>query len=119
MGGSEIGQKTIIKNAIIGLRSVIGRNCDIRDAMVMGADYFESNARRNKIIAQGGQPIGIGDSTVLRSVIVDKNARIGSSCKITNKEGIDEANREDDGFYIRSGIICVIRNSTIATDTVI
>jgi glucose-1-phosphate adenylyltransferase len=117
--GSTIGHGTVIENAIIGLRSTIGRNGDIRDAMVMGADYYESKARAAKIVAQGGLPIGIGDNTILRSVIIDKNARIGHSCKLINKEGVDEANRENEGFYIRSGIICVIRNSTIPSGSII
>ena len=109
----------MIENAIIGLRSIIGKGCDIRDAMIMGADYYESDAKVQKVRAQGGVPIGIAENTVLRSVIVDKNARIGANCKIINKEGVDEANREDEGYYIRSGIVCVIRNSTIKPNTVI
>lgn len=117
--GSEIGQGTIIENAIIGLRSIVGRDCDIHDAMVMGADYFESQARLKKIASHGGLPIGIGDNTVLQSVIVDKNARIGAECKIVNAKNIDEANREEEGFYIRSGIVCVIQNSTIPTGFII
>jgi hypothetical protein len=30
-----------------------------------------------------------------RQAIVDKNARIGNKCQIINKDGIKEANRED------------------------
>jgi glucose-1-phosphate adenylyltransferase len=117
--GSEIGNGTVIENAVIGLRSLIGKNNEIRNAMIMGADYFESNSRVKKILSEGGTPIGVGDNTTLRSVIIDKNARIGSSCKLINKEGIEEANREDEGFYIRSGIICVIKNSTLPSQKVV
>jgi glucose-1-phosphate adenylyltransferase len=117
--GSEIGRGTVIENAIIGLRTVVGQNNDIRDAMIMGADYFESNTRIAKVMSEGGSPIGIGNNTKLRSVIIDKNARIGSSCKLINKDGIEEANRENEGFYIRSGIICVIRNSTLPAHTIV
>merc|ERR1712224_3446 len=102
-----------IENAIIGLRSIIGQDCDIRNTMIMGADFFQSEARTKKIVELGGQPIGNGKNTVLRSAIIDKNARIGPNCKIVNMESIDEANREDEGFYIRSGVVCVIRNTTI------
>jgi len=117
--GSDIGSGTVIENAVIGLRSLIGENSEIRNAMIMGADYFESDVRIKKVLSEGGAPIGIGDNTALRSVIIDKNARIGESCKLINKEGIEEANREDEGFYIRSGIICVIRNSTLPAQTVV
>jgi glucose-1-phosphate adenylyltransferase len=117
--GTSIGYGTVIENAVIGLRSIVGRNNDICDAMVMGADYYESESRIARVKAQGGLPIGIGDNTILRSVIIDKNARVGSSCKLINKESVEEANKEDAGFYIRSGIICVIRDSTIPSQTTI
>merc|ERR1719420_1872699 len=48
--GAEIGEGTVIENAITGLRSIIGRDCDIRDSMVMGADFFQSEARTQKIM---------------------------------------------------------------------
>jgi len=117
--GSEIGRGTVIENAVVGLRTIVGKNNDIRDTMIMGADYFESNSRIKKVMMEGRSPIGIGDNTVLRSVIIDKNARIGPSCKLINKDGIEEANRENEGFYIRSGIICVIRNSSLSANTIV
>jgi glucose-1-phosphate adenylyltransferase len=55
----------------------------------------------------------------VRRAIIDKNARIGSDVMIINKEGVDEAQREDQGFYIRSGIVVVLKNATIANGTVI
>jgi glucose-1-phosphate adenylyltransferase len=117
--GTNIGPGTVIENAVIGLRSIVGHNSDICDAMIMGADYYESEDRIASVKVQGGLPIGIGDNTILRSVIIDKNARVGSACKLINKENIEEANKEDAGFYVRSGIICVIRDSTIPTGTLI
>lgn len=117
--GSEIGEGTVIENAIVGLRSIIGKNCDIRDAMLMGADYYESESKVRTAMATGGVPIGIGNNTVIRSAIVDKNARIGDNCKIINKEGVEESNREDQGYHIRSGIVVVTRNGLIPSNTVI
>lgn len=58
-------------------------------------------------------PIGIGAGSTISNTIVDKNARIGENCTIVNKEGIEEANKEDEGFYIRSGIVTVRRTSRI------
>jgi glucose-1-phosphate adenylyltransferase len=51
--------------------------------------------------------------------IVDKNARIGPNCKIINKDGVKEANREADGFIIKDGIVVVIKGSIIDKGTVI
>jgi glucose-1-phosphate adenylyltransferase len=39
--------------------------------------------------------------------------------RIVNQEGVDEINREDQGFVIRNGIVVVIKNATIPDNTVI
>jgi glucose-1-phosphate adenylyltransferase len=89
----------------------------MQDAMIMGADYYEAEEARDKLISQGRVPIGIGNNTTISNTIVDKNARIGDNCNIVNKDGIDEANRESEGFYIRSGIVTVLRNAEIKSGT--
>jgi glucose-1-phosphate adenylyltransferase len=73
----------------------------------------ESNFKQHEI------PIGIGVGTTIRRAIIDKNARIGKNVIIINKENIQEANREEQGFYIRSGIVVVIKNRTIPDSMVI
>lgn len=85
----------------------------------MGADYYESDQQREKLFSQGKLPIGIGENTVISNTIVDKNARIGKNCQITNKKGVDELNKEAEGFYIRSGIVTILRNAEIKDGTVI
>jgi glucose-1-phosphate adenylyltransferase len=50
---------------------------------------------------------------------VDKNARIGRNVQLINKDRVEEANRENQGFYIRSGIIVVLKNATIPDGTII
>ncbi len=52
-------------------------------------------------------------------MIVDKNARIGQNCEIVNKEGVEESIKEDQGFYIRSGIVTVLKGATIEPGTII
>lgn len=61
----------------------------------------------------------MGAGTTVHNAIVDKNARIGKQVVITNAAKIDEAVREEQGFYIRSGIVVVLRNGTIPDGTVI
>ena len=87
--------------------------------MLMGADYYESDQQRQTLLDQGRLPIGVGDNTTISNTIVDKNARIGKNCNIVNKEGLDESNQEGKGFYIRSGIVTILRNAEIQDGTVI
>ena len=62
--------------------------------MLIGADYYESEEQRRALFEAGRIPMGIGENSVISNTIVDKNARIGKNCRIINKDGIEEANRE-------------------------
>ncbi|PNH02164.1 Glucose-1-phosphate adenylyltransferase [Tetrabaena socialis] len=63
--------------------------------------------------------MGVGDGSIVRRAIVDKNARIGTKCQIINKGGVKEASREDQGFVIRDGIVVIIKDSNIPSGTII
>lgn len=106
-----------ISNSVVGLRSFIDRGSRISRTVLMGADYFrweESEARNS---AQGPQFPGVGEGTQIENAIVDKNASIGNRCVITNGGGIQEG--EGPGFYIRDGIVVVLKNAEIPDGTVI
>jgi ADP-glucose pyrophosphorylase len=60
-----------------------------------------------------------GANSTVRKCIVDKNARIGNNVQIINKEGVKEANRENEGWVIKDSITIIIKDSTIADGTVI
>ncbi|KAK2987619.1 hypothetical protein RJ640_011340 [Escallonia rubra] len=92
-------------------------NC--KDTVMLGADYYETDAEISSLLAEGRVPIGIGENTKIRECIIDKNARIGKNVTIANSEGIQEADRSSEGFYIRSGITVILKNSTIQDGLVI
>lgn len=108
-----------INHCVLGVRTRIENNCIIEDSLVMGSDYYESFAVRKSKIEQGSVPVGIGANSTIRRAIIDKNARIGQNVIITNKDRVEEANREDEGFLIRNGIVVVIKNAVIPDHTVI
>jgi glucose-1-phosphate adenylyltransferase len=121
---SMIGDGSIIKDcqihhSILGIRARIESGCTIQDSLLMGADYYQPLSEREADIAKGGVPIGIGANTTIRRAIIDKNGRIGKGVQIINKDNVQEAEREELGFYIRSGIIVTIKGATIADGTVI
>jgi glucose-1-phosphate adenylyltransferase len=91
----------------------------VEDSLLMGADFYESYSIRQSKLDQGSVPVGIGANSTVRRAIIDKNARIGKNVIITNKDRIEEANREAEGFLIRSGIVVVIKNAVIPDNTVI
>jgi glucose-1-phosphate adenylyltransferase len=121
---SMISEGCILKNcrvhhSVLGVRTRIGANCTIEDALIMGADMYEPFGERVSKAERGEVSLGIGAGSTVRRAIVDKNARIGTNVQIVNKDNVQEAQREDEGFYIRSGIVVVLKNAIIPNDTVI
>ena len=114
--GSYI-QSARIEHSVIGIRSVIGANCQIAHTIVMGADSEESPADRVRNVAQGIPNMGIGANTKITGAIIDKNARIGEGVCITNKDRGVEAGATN--YYIRDGIVVVPKDAVIPSGTVI
>jgi glucose-1-phosphate adenylyltransferase len=115
---SMIGEGCIIKqcrihHSVLGVRARVMDGCNIEDSLLMGADFYEPAPERKDLLDNNGIPIGIGSNTTIRRAIIDKNARIGSNVTIVNKEGIDEAQREELGFFIRNGIVVVLKNAIV------
>lgn len=109
----------LIEHSVIGIRSRINSNVHLKDTVMLGADYYETDAEIASLLAEGRVPVGIGENTQIRGCIIDKNARIGKNVIIVNSEGIQEADRSSEGFYIRSGIIIISKNSTVKDGFVI
>ncbi|XP_004252096.1 glucose-1-phosphate adenylyltransferase small subunit, chloroplastic/amyloplastic-like [Solanum lycopersicum] len=121
---SVIGEGCVTKNckihhSVIGLRSCISEGTIIEDTLLMGADYYETNDDKLLLYAKGSVPIGIGKNCHIKKAIIDKNARIGDNVKIINIDNIQEAARESDGYFIKSGIVTVIRDAVIPNGTII
>ena len=121
---SMIGEGCIIKNcrinhSVLGIRSRVEAGCIIEDSLIMGADFYEPFAERHSDCDTRKIPIGIGTNSTIRRAIIDKNARIGCDVQIINKGRVEEAEREKQGFFIRNGIVVVIKNAVIPDGTVI
>lgn len=105
-------------------RAQIGEGVTITDTLIMGADFYDP--AREKEPAEGAAaesgarvPLGVGAGSSISNCILDKNARVGKNVTIRNAAGVEEANLEDKGYYIRSGIVVVLKNATIPDGTVI
>jgi len=121
---SMVGEGCILKEctverSVIGIRSRIETGCVIDNALLMGADFYESPLERATALESGKIPLGVGANSTIRRAIIDKNARIGRNVQIVNKDRVQESTREELGFVIRSGIVVVIKNAIIADGTVI
>ncbi|PZD70426.1 Glucose-1-phosphate adenylyltransferase [Acaryochloris thomasi RCC1774] len=108
-----------INNSVLGVRSRIESGCVIDRAMIMGSDYYKKSPEHAADPSHQQVPLGIGRDTTIQKAIVDKNACIGSNVQIINKDRVEEADRESDGFMIRSGVTVVLKNAVIPDGTVI
>ena len=106
-----------IRRSLLGIRSFVGRGSQVRDSLLLGADFYESEEEAQRAAASGKPPLGIGDDTVIQDAIVDKNARIGRGVRILNESRASE--KDGDGYYIREGIVIVPKSGIIADGTVI
>ena len=121
---SIIGEGCILKNcriqhSVLGVRSRIESGCLIEESLLMGADFYQPSVERQSNVEKGNIPVGIGTDSIIRRAIIDKNASIGHDVKIINKDNVQEADRESQGFYIRSGIVVVLKNAVIPDGTII
>jgi glucose-1-phosphate adenylyltransferase len=121
---SIIGEGSLLKacsihKCVLGVRTRVEDEVVLQDSLVMGADYFESMEERTQLRERGGIPIGVGRGTTVKRAILDKNVRIGENVTIVNKDHLEEADRPELNFYIRNGIVVVVKNGTIADGTVI
>ncbi|PON54930.1 Glucose-1-phosphate adenylyltransferase [Parasponia andersonii] len=108
-----------VQHSIVGVRSRLEYGVELQDTMMMGADYYQTESEIASLLAEGKVPIGVGQNTKIRNCIIDKNAKIGRDVIIKNADGVEEADRSSEGFYVRSGITAILKNATIKDGTVI
>jgi len=117
--GCVVGPGTRIERSLLGVRSRIGKDCIIKDTVIIGSDRYETAAQKAENTRTGRPELNVGDSTIIEMAILDKDCRIGSGVKLVNREGRQEADGPNGMFHIRDGIICIPRGTIIPDGTVI
>ena len=106
-----------IHNSVVGLRSIIGSDVAIESSVIMGADYYETEAHKAENRRLGRPDVGIGEGSRIANAIIDKNARIGRNVVI--RALVDRSEDHGDGWVARDGIVIVPKNAAIPDGTVI
>jgi glucose-1-phosphate adenylyltransferase len=110
--GSMIEDGAVIENSVIGVRCRIGRNVVIRNSILMGNDYYETEDTIADHKSNGKPPLGVGEGTLIDGAIVDKNCRIGRNVRIVNETGVDSTDETSFGM-IRDGIVVMAKNTSL------
>jgi glucose-1-phosphate adenylyltransferase len=106
-----------VSRSVIGLRSRLMQGCNVRDSIIMGADFYEDDDVRDALYAKGDIPVGVGPGASVYRAIIDKNARIGANSVIHGAEGRPDETHDD--FVVRDGIIVVAKGAVIPPGSVL
>ena len=111
--------RAAIKRSLIGVRTRIDYGAHIEDTYLMGADYYQSLEEMEADARQGKPRIGIGEGSVIRNAIIDKNARIGAGVRLLNERRLTDEAAPDGSWFIRDGIIIIPKNGIVGDGTVV
>lgn len=106
-----------IRDSIVGIRSVLAPGSRLHRTIVLGSDFYESEASIADHRARGAPRIGIGANTRIENAIIDKNARIGDDVTITPAGKPDFVDHPM--YYIRDGVVIISKNGVVPHGTVI
>ncbi|HEY3320842.1 MAG TPA: glucose-1-phosphate adenylyltransferase [Planctomycetota bacterium] len=95
-----------VRDSIVGVRTRILRGATVEHTVVMGADYYQASGDKKPLV-------GIGEGSYVRRAIIDKNASIGSGAQLVNRNDVTHYDDPAQQFYVRDGIIIVVKNGVI------
>lgn len=112
--GCIIGSGTTIEHSLIGVRSVVGRDCKLRDVVLLGSDRFETSRDLNENYSKHHRPdLNIGDDCIIERAILDKDCRLGKGVVIRCQAGNPDYDDPEGRYHIRDGITCIPRGGVI------
>ncbi len=101
-------ERAEIEHSVIGVRSQIKDGCQIRNTVMMGADYIRRTI---------SNPIGIGRNCKIDGAIIDKNVSMGENVVI--KPFPIDQNADEELYTVRDGVVIIPKNTVIPPGTVI
>ncbi len=101
--------KAEIQHSVVGVRSHVAAGARIRDCIMMGSDYYDSEVKPHKI------PIGVGPDCDIQGAILDKNVRIGRGVVIRPFPRETDLDRET--WFVRDGIVVIPKDAEIPAGT--
>jgi glucose-1-phosphate adenylyltransferase len=114
--GCLVQEGASLERCIIGVRSLIGKRAIVKEAVIIGADRYETEEERSQ--ATPARPnLGIGDGAQIQRAIIDKNARIGKNARIVNEKGVQDY--DCDHYSIKDGIVVIPKDTVIPDGAVI
>jgi len=122
--GAVIGDGATVRKSIVGIRTVIGPGCNLDRVVHNGAGDYDFGASGQRSVAASGRyprpastaerapiPLGVGEYSVIRNAIIDRDTRIGRHVRLVNERQLQDY--EDEFITVRDGIIVVPRQGSV------
>ncbi|NPV39226.1 Glucose-1-phosphate adenylyltransferase GlgC [Brevinematales bacterium NS] len=101
-----------VSRSIIGIRTLLDKGVKVEESVIMGADYFTIEKGRKT-----GFQCVIGEGTIIRRAIIDKNCQIGRGVRIVNERNI--LYEEGEWYSIVDGIVVIPKNTIVPDGAII
>ncbi|MBB64245.1 MAG: glucose-1-phosphate adenylyltransferase [Waddliaceae bacterium] len=95
-----------LDTVVLGQRTVIDEGTVVRDAIIMGNDFYEPSLHQLNHLPNR---LSIGKNCKIEKAIIDKNVHIGDNVTLVNKAGHETYNGNN--VYVRDGITIVTRGT--------
>lgn len=102
-----------IESSLIGIRSRIGKKTVIKNAIILGNDYFQT--LEEIVLKEDEIAMGIGNGCKIENAIVDKNCRIGDNVTIKGDKSLK--NCEEATYCVVDGVIVIKKGAIIPNGT--
>lgn len=114
---SVVADGCIVSNAqlsrcSLGVRSVVQNGADLKDVVMMGADSYETVEELNENESAGRPDMGVGEGSIVRHAILDKNVRIGKNV-VLDPTGLPDNFGEGVEIAIRDGVLVVCKGVVV------
>jgi glucose-1-phosphate adenylyltransferase len=107
--GVQIEPKCKITRSILGQRLCVQQGAVLDHAILFGATRYEEKQQ----IPEGKPALGVGEGSVLRNCIIDKDVRIGKNVTIEGALGLPNHDDPNGLYYIREGLVILPRKAVI------
>jgi glucose-1-phosphate adenylyltransferase len=106
---------SIVEQAVVGIRAFIDEGTLVQRAIIMGNTHYETVQERHE--NKNKPNLGIGRNCIIKNCIIDMDVRIGDNVQLINRENVAE--KFENNYAIRDGVIIVPKGAVIESNTVI
>ena len=100
-----------IENSVIGIRSRIGKESQVKNTYMIGANVYQEIGEIEIDKSNGIPYIGVGENCVIENAIIDKDARIGNYVIIKGGKHLEDISEE--AYVVKDGIVVIKRRAII------